>query len=125
MMLSPKFAIFFFIVFIIIFGILITLFLTKVISIENFKSISFAFLLATLNAFFGFFAIKKGFHKSEKVFFKWILGGMVIRLLFILLMVVLVLVFLEINRITFIFSILFFYVIYLITEIVLLNFRSN
>jgi hypothetical protein len=50
---------------------------------------------------------------------------MVIRLFTTLILVVLVMLFLELNRISFIFSILFFYIFYLAIEIIYLNFRQN
>jgi hypothetical protein len=59
------------------------------------------------------------------MFFKRLFGGMVIRFFTTLIMVVLVLLFLELNRISFIFSILFFYIFYLVVEIIYLNFRQN
>lgn len=106
-------------------AILLTLYLIKIISTEYLKSILLAFLVTTLNASVGFFSVKIGLNKSAKKFVKWVFGGIIFRMFATLLIVVLILVFLEINRISFIFSILFFYVFYLIAEIVFLNFHSN
>lgn len=105
--------------------ITVTLYLTKNISIGDFKSLLLGIALTTVNTFIGFYSIKKGINKPEKSFFRWIFGGMIIRLFLIVAAVVLVLVFLEINRISFIFSILFFYIFYLVVEIIYLNFLSN
>ena len=90
-----------------------------------FDSIVLAWGITTVNSLLAFFAIKTGINKSEKVFFRRIFGGMLVRFMIVLLIVVLVLFFLEIYRISFIFSILFFYIYYLIIEIIYLNNRQN
>jgi hypothetical protein len=81
--------------------------------------------ITIINAGFGVISIKSGISKPEKVFLRRLLGGMVIRFFTTLIMVILALLFLELNRISFIFSILFFYIFYLIVEIIYLNFRQN
>lgn len=125
MSLTTKLSIFFFLSLIFFIAIFISLYLTKIISTEYLKPVFLAYLLTTLNALIGLFSIKMAINKSEKTFIKWILGAIIIRMFATLLIVVLILIFLEINRISFIFSILFFYVYYLISEIIFLIFRSN
>jgi hypothetical protein len=103
--------------------IIIILFLLNVLSGEHFKSFILAGAITTFNAGLGAISIRSGINKPEKVFLQRLLGGMVIRFFTTLIMLVLALLFLELNRISFIFSILFFYIFYLIIEIIYFNFR--
>lgn len=107
----------------IIFGAALLYFL-NIFSIGQINSITIAFVISSFNAFIGMVLVKSGLNKTDKIFFRRAIGGMVIRLFMTLLLVVLVLVFLELNRISFIFSILFFYIFYLVIEIIFLNFRQ-
>lgn len=103
--------------------IIIILFLLNVLSGEHFKSFILAGAITSFNAGLGAISIRSGINKPEKVFLQRLLGGIVIRFFTTLIMLVLALLFLELNRISFIFSILFFYIFYLIIEIIYLNFR--
>jgi hypothetical protein len=103
----------------------IILFLTGVCSQEHFKSFMLAGIIATFNAGLGIISIIVGINKPDKLFLQRFLGGMVIRFFVTLIIVVLTLAFLELNRISFIFSILFFYIFFLIIEIIYLNFSQN
>lgn len=106
--------------------LLITIFYwLNLLSEEFFKSFMLAGAISMINAGFGAISIKSGISKPEKVFLRRLLGGMVLRFLTTLIMVIFALLFLELNRISFIFSILFFYIFYLIVEIIYLNFRQN
>ena len=60
------------------------------------------------------FQLKVVLINRKRMFFQRVFGGMVIRFFTTLIMVVLALLFLELNRISFIFSILFFYIFYLV-----------
>jgi len=95
------------------------------ISDHNFYSIFSAGLITTLNFSFGILSIKIGISKSAKVFIMAFLGGMVIRLFLMLVLVFICLKFLDLSGNNFIFSILFFYVFYLISEILYLNLNNN
>ena len=106
-----------------IFGVAFLYFL-NIFSIGQINSITIAFVISSFNAFIGMVLVKSGLNKTDKIFFRRAIGGMVLRLFMTLLLVVLVLVFLELNRISFIFSILFFYIFYLVIEIIFLNFRQ-
>lgn len=112
--------------FIIFSFLLITiLFLIDVISTDQLKSFIVAGSITTFNVALGMISIKTGINKPEKMFFQRLFGGMVVRFMLTLIMVVLALLFLELNRISFIFSILFFYIFYLTIEIIYLNFLQN
>lgn len=117
------FLITFIIITLIIFGVAFLYFL-NIFSIGQINSITIAFVISSFNAFIGMVFVKSGLNKTDKIFFRRAIGGMVLRLFMTLLLVVLVLVFLELNRISFIFSILFFYIFYLVIEIIFLNFRQ-
>jgi hypothetical protein len=101
------------------------LLLIHLLNENQFKSIILGWIITTINVGLGIVSIKSGINKSEKIFMQRIFGGMVIRFMTILIMVVLALLLLELNRITFIFSVLFYYIFYLIIEIIYLNFIQN
>jgi len=111
--------------FVLTFLIVTSLFFLDVFPKEDYKAFIIAGIITTFNAGLGVISIKSGINKPEKMFFQRLFGGMVIRFFTTLIMVVLVLLFLELNRISFIFSILFFYIFYLVVEIIYLNFRQN
>jgi hypothetical protein len=67
--------------------------------------------------------INRGLLRSDKSFMRNVLGAISIRLIITLMLVIICLIFLELNQNTFIFSILIFYFFYLIIEIFYLNFR--
>jgi hypothetical protein len=98
-----------------------------IISEWNYKMFYSALLgtiIVILNFIIGFLFIKFSLSRSDKIFQIMLWGGMVFRLFFILFLVLILLKFLELNTIGFIFSILFFYVFYLIIEILYLNFKK-
>lgn len=107
----------------IFFSFLLTiLFMTNILLFEQVRSIILGGVITTFNAAIGFISIISGIRKEEKKFVRRVLGGMVIRFVLTLVMVGLALFFLELNRISFIFSILFFYIYYLVFEIIYLIF---
>ena len=110
---------------IVIFGILTVLLIFSEISIILYKSILFGALLSLLNFAIGFLLIKLSIRKSDKVFLTLLWGGLLFRLLISLSLVIITFNFLEINSYGFIFSIFFFYIFYLIIEILYLNLRRK
>ncbi len=110
---------------IILFGILFFIYSSGKIQSTTFNSFAVGVGLATLNFLLGFIAIKIGISRSDKIFISSILGGMVIRLFLLLGFVFISLKFLEINHNTFIFTVLIFYIYYLIIEIFYLNFKKK
>jgi len=97
------------------------LFLLSVISDLIFKSILLGALLSTINFVIGVSLIKFSINKSDHIFLLSLWGGILFRLILGLSLVLITLIFLEINTYGFIFSILFFYVFYLLIEIFYLN----
>ena len=80
-------------------------------------SIYLAILFTTINFSLGILAIKIGFKSNYKVFMASVFGGMLIRFISLIILVFIALKFLDISRNIFIFLVLFFYIIYLISEI--------
>jgi len=100
---------------------ILILYSLSVISWIIFKSIAIGFLLSLLNFLIGLLLIKFSISQSEKIFLVALWGGMLFRLVLGLSLILISLIFLEISTYGFIFSILFFYVFYLIIEIFYLN----
>lgn len=96
-------------------------FLSLNISGIVFKSILLGATLSMINFAIGFLLIKFSVNKTEKIFLLALWGGIILRLILGLSLVLITLIFLEINTYGFIFSILFFYVFYLLIEIFYLN----
>src|SRR4030065_1705045 len=97
--------------------LIIILFLLSSISGLLFRSILLGALLCMINFTIGVLLIKFSANKSNKIFLLALWGGILFRLILGLSLVLITLIFLEINTYGFIFSILFFYVFYLLIEI--------
>ena len=89
------------------------------------KSIQMGDLLGFLNFTIGLFFIFLGTNNSNKRFLISLFGGLLLRLIIMVFLVVVILKFLEINEISFIFSLLFFYFLYVTIEIIYLNLRKS
>ncbi len=90
-----------------------------------YKSILIGDFLAFLNFIIGLLFVSWGLNRPNKEFLASVFGGLLIRLSLLLILLTSTLIFLEINEISFIFSILFFYFFYVIIEIIYLNFRKR
>ena len=101
------------------------LYFNLVVSKVIFKSIIFGSFISIINFLIGLTLVKFSINKSEKIFLIGLWGGMLFRLIFGLSIVIISLIFLEINTYGFIFSILFFYIFYLIIEIIYLDLRRK
>jgi hypothetical protein len=97
------------------------LYLISELSGLMFKSILLGTGFSTLNFTIGILLIKFSVNKSDRIFLLSLWGGLLLRLILGLLIVLITLIFLEINAYGFIFSILFYYVFYLVIEIYYLN----
>jgi len=96
-------------------------FLLSSISGLIFKSILLGSFLSIINFLIGLSLIKFSVNKSDNIFLLALWGGILFRLILGLSLVLITFIFLEINTYAFIFSILFFYVFYLLIEIFYLN----
>jgi hypothetical protein len=110
-----------------IFSLLVLAMLT-LIAVSNkiiFKSILIGDFLAFLNFMLGLMFVTWGINRADKEFLASLFGGLLIRLSLLLVLLTSTLIFLEINEISFIFSVLFFYFFYVIIEIIYLNLRKR
>jgi len=74
-------------------------------------------VLATVNVLAGYVAIEYSFDKSVTTFFKYVLGGMGVRLLLMTLVLVLLIRILQFHAGALVVSLGIFYVVYLVLEI--------
>jgi len=79
-----------------------------------------AILFTTINYSLGMLSIKIGFNKDFNIFMLSFYGGILVRIILLLILVFIALKFLDISRNIFIFLVLFFYILYLISEIIYL-----
>jgi hypothetical protein len=112
------------------FGIisLLILAMLTLIAVSNkiiFKSIFIGNFLGFLNFLLDLMFVTWGINRAYKQFLTSLFGGLLIRLSLLLVLLTSTLIFLEINEISFIFSILFFYFFYVIIEIIYLNLRKR
>ena len=107
------------------FLILVFIYSFSFVSETFFISVITGGVLSTFNFLLGILAIKIGLKPSGDLFFKAVIGGMILRLFLVLVLVFISLKFLNINENSFIFSILFFYILYLIFEIIYLNMKKT
>lgn len=103
-----------------IFISILLLYQIKIISFDFLKSFILAGFITYLNFLLGYFFLAFSKGKSDTIFLIMIMGGMLLRLFFMLLLVLISLKFLDIRTGVFIFVIFFFYVFYLLIEILYL-----
>jgi hypothetical protein len=109
------------IIFLVFFLFFCLLFLVKIVSSELFIPVLISLFISSLNFFIGLYAIKKGLKKHINSLMKIIFGGMVFRLFLTASLILISLKFLDINGNNFIFSVFFFYILFLIIEVYYLN----
>lgn len=100
-------------------------FLFSILSGLLYKSILLGALLSLINFTIGILSINISIKQSNKFFLITLWGGLLFRLIIGLSLVLITLIFLEINAYGFIFSIFFFYIFYLIIEIFYLDLRRK
>jgi hypothetical protein len=103
-----------------IFISILLLYQINIISFDFLKSFILAGFITYLNFLLGYFFLVFSKGKSDTIFLIMIMGGMLLRLFFMLLLVLISLKFLDIRTGVFIFVIFFFYVFYLLVEILYL-----
>ena len=109
------------VIFLVFFSIFCLLFLFKIVTTEFFIPVVISLFISSLNFFLGVVSIQIGLKKQINSFMKIIFGGMVFRLFLTVFLVFVSLKFLDINGNTVIFSIFFFYILFLIIEVYYLN----
>lgn len=90
-----------------------------------FTSILIGIIISTVIFLLGVLSINFSINKSDKLFLMILWGSFLFKLILGLVAVLITLIFLEINTYGFIFSILFFYIFYLIIEIIYLDLRRK
>jgi len=105
--------------------IVTVLFISSNLSGLLYKSILFGALLSLINFTVGILSINLSIKRSDKFFLITLWGGLLFRLIIGLTLVIITLIFLEINTYGFIFSIFFFYIFYLFIEIFYLDLRRK
>jgi hypothetical protein len=90
-------------------------------SVEIITAVVSGMALATFNIFLGYFSIELAFKKSTTKFLKVILGGMGIRLLILLSAMVFFIKVLNFHTLAFTITLLGFYAIYLVIEILFID----
>jgi hypothetical protein len=78
-------------------------------------------IISTLNIFLGYITIEYAYSKSMTGFLKWILGGIGIRMLIMLGLLLFVIKILQLHLIAFMISLFAFYAIYLVLEILYID----
>ena len=106
-------------------AIVTLLFLSSNLSGLLYKSILLGALLSLINFTVGILSISLSIKRSDKFFLITLWGGLLFRLIIGLTLVIITLIFLEINAYGFIFSIFFFYIFYLFIEIFYLDLRRK
>jgi len=101
------------------------LYFANILSFSQFISILLAFGITAANFLGLFLSVKMGLKKPDSGFIKIVFGSMVIRFFLLLLVVLISLLFLDINKNSFIFSIFIFYILFLFIEIYYLNFQRK
>ncbi|MBU2637091.1 MAG: hypothetical protein KJ963_08425 [Bacteroidetes bacterium] len=90
-------------------------------SVETITAVVSGVALATFNIFLGYISIELAFEKSMTKFLKAILGGMGIRLLILLSAMVFFIKVLNFHTLAFTITLLGFYAIYLVIEILFID----
>ena len=118
---------FFLFVLILLFILIFTsvLYFSNVFSFSQFISILLALGITSVNFLVEFLTVKKSLKKSDSGFIKIVFGSMIIRFFSLLLILLISLIFLDINKNSFIFSIFIFYILFLFIEIYYLNFQKH
>lgn len=118
---------FFLFVLILLFILILTsvLYFSNVFSFSQFISILLALGITAANFLGQFLSVKLGLKQPDSGFIKIVFGSMIIRFFSLLLIVLICLVFLDINKNSFIFSIFIFYILFLFIEIYYLNLQKH
>jgi hypothetical protein len=81
-------------------------------------------IIALVNYLIGFYLLKIGLNKPDKLFLTIVMGGMVIRLFLVLISIIISIKLLKISQDSFIFAIFTFYIFFLTLEIINLSNRD-
>ena len=85
--------------------------------------IIYGYLLSLINFTIGYISIEISIEKSINAFFKYLVGGMLMRIFLLCLLIIIILKFSETNVVSLLFSLFLFYIINLILELNYINTR--
>jgi len=108
-----------------IFVLIVALYLASVITLRNFYSIFLPAVFISISFHIAVFFQFRAEKKQNVEFIGTVFKGMGIRLLILLAFIITSLKFLDINKNSFIFSVLIFYIYYLTIEIIYISIRNK
>ena len=108
-----------------VFVVIITLYVTSLISSRNFYSIMLPAVFTTIGFIIAVVFLHKAEKKHSEAFIGTVFMGIGIRLIFLVVIITVSLKFLDINKNSFIFSVLIFYIYYLTIEIIYTSIRNK
>jgi hypothetical protein len=114
-----------FLIYIVIMILVVLGHLLLIINNSVFYAICASSVIVCASFVVGLYAIRFSIKKTNEIFIFIVFGGIILRLFVMLGLVFICLKILELNPNSFIFSILFFYIFFLLVEIVYLNFRKK
>jgi hypothetical protein len=88
---------------------------------EYYPGIILGCILSVINVMIGYGTVEYAFDKSDNVFLKYVLGGMVVRLLGTVCIVFILIIVLDYHIMSLVGSLFFFYFLFLIYEIIYYN----
>jgi hypothetical protein len=100
------------------------LYQTGTIEYDIFRSGFAGIIIALVNYLAGFYLLRIGLNKPDKLFLAIVMGGMVIRLFLVLISIIISIKLLKISQDSFIFAIFTFYIFFLTLEIINLSNRD-
>jgi hypothetical protein len=103
---------------------LFILYQTGKIEYATFRASFAGIIIALVNYLIGFYLLKIGLNKPDKLFLTIVMGGMVIRLFLVLISIIISIKLLKISQDSFIFAIFTFYIFFLTLEIINLSNRD-
>lgn len=104
---------------------IISSFFAEKINPEFFFSLFYGLLFPTINFILGIISIHYGLEKKDKIFLIIVFGGLVLRMILMLSLIVIGLKFLFVSLNSFIFTTFIFYFYYLLVEIFILTQKKN
>jgi hypothetical protein len=100
------------------------LYQTDNIDYETFRSAFAGIIIALVNYLIGFYLLRIGLNKPDKLFLTIVMGGMVARLFLVLISIIISIKLLKMSQDSFIFAIFTFYIFFLTLEIINLSNRD-
>jgi hypothetical protein len=88
------------------------------------RSIIYGYLISLLNVIIGYALISKGFDKKVKSFMVIVFGGMLVRMVFVAILLFILLYFAQLEPVSLVASVFFFYFLFISIEIIFIHKKS-